>query len=157
MDKSLFDKYQKEMLEMYSKRTIKTASQNIVSTGSIIAIVTAFRELYPVENARVTIFTGNVDNMQILKEVYTDLSGRTTKIDLTTPPKALSLDSQNKENVYAVYNMKVTADGYLDNIHLNIPVFSGVTSLQKADLIPLSVAGDNAQPQIFDESENYDL
>ncbi len=157
MDRSLFDKYRKEMLEMYNRRTVKAVSQNIASNGSIIAIVTAFKELYPVENAKVTIFTGNMDNIQVLQEVYTDLSGRTTKIDLTTPPKSLSLDSQNKEKAYAVYNMMVTADGYLDNIHLNIPVFSGVTSLQRADLTPLSVAGDNREPQIFDESENYNL
>lgn len=157
MDKSLFEKYRKEMLEMYGKRSIKTVSENIVSQGSIIAIVTAFRELYPVENAKVTIFSGNMDNMQVLREVYTDSSGRSEKINLTTPPKELSLDSQNTENVYSVYNMLITADGYLDNIHLNIPVFSGVTSLQRADLTPLSVAGDNRAPQIFDESENYDL
>ncbi len=157
MDKRLFDKYQKEMLEMYSRRTVEAISPNIESVGSIIAIVTAFRELYPVAKAKVTVFTGNMDNMKVLKEVYTDSSGRTPKIDLITPPKALSLDSQNTENAYASYNMLVTAEGYLDNIHLNIPVFSGVTSLQKADLISLSVAGNNIQPQIFDESENYDL
>ena len=157
MDKSLFDKYKKEMLEMYDKRRIKTMASNITSQGSIIAIVTAFKELYPVENARVTIFTGNLDNMEVLKEVYTDSSGRTVKIDLNTPPKSLSLDSQNTQKAYAVYNMLVTADGYLDNIHLNIPVFSGITSLQRADLIPLSVAGDKREPQVFDESENYEL
>lgn len=157
MDKSLIEKYKKEMLEAYNKRSVKTVSENVVSVGSIIAIVTSFNELYPIENARVKIFTGSMDNMEVLKDVYTDSSGRTIKLDLTTPPKALSLDSQNTANVYSKYNMMVTADGYLDNIHLNIPVFSGVTSLQRVNLTPLSIAGDNKGPQVFDESENYDL
>ena len=157
MDKSLFEKYKKEMLETYQKRSIKTNSQYVTSTGSIIAIVTSFKELYPIENARVKIFTGSKDNMEVLKDVYTDASGRTAKLDLITPPKSLSLNSQSTESVYSNYNMLVTADGYLDNIHLNIPVFSGVTSLQRVNLTPLSIAGENNGPQIFDESENYDL
>lgn len=147
------------MLKMYKNRAIKAMSDEVVSdeTGSIIAIVTTIRDIYPIENAKVTIFKGDIDNKEIVEVVYTDESGRTRQINLKTPSKSLSEKPGAEGAVYSVYNMLVSADGYVDNIHLNIPVFSGVTSLQKANLISLATAGENAKPQIFDESENYDL
>ena len=76
---------------------------------------------------------------------------------LPTPAKALSLEEDNQIIPYSSYNMSVEADGYIKNIHLNIPVFSGVTSLQQSNLILEETAGQDKGPQIFDESNNYDL
>lgn len=127
------------------------------STGRLIAIVTAFREIYPVANAKVTVFTGNLEDMQVVDTAYTDRSGRTPPFILNTPPKSLSLDSENKQTPYATYNMMVSAEGYLDNIHINIPLFSGVTSLQSSNMMLLETAGEDKGPQIFDESQRFDL
>ena len=51
----------------------------------------------------------------------------------------------------------VQSDGFLDNIHLNIPVFRGVTSVQRSDLTPISVAGGRTEPIIFNEFSSYEL
>ncbi len=176
----IFEKYKNEMLEMYKKAkqsggyiaaqadtqaTPPAATPNIAptpsptpvgQTGGILGIVTSFRSLYPVENARVTIFTGDYDNMNVIDSDLTDRSGRTKFFSLSTPDKNLSMSPDLAETPYAIYNMSVEADGYLKNIHLNIPVFSGINSIQRSDLI-LAEERIDKTPQIFDESQKYNL
>ena len=108
-------------------------------------------------NAKVTIFTGNADQMNIIDTAVTDQSGKTKVFTLPTPQKNLSLDSNNATIPYSKYNMLVTADGYIDNIHLNIPVFSGVTSIQRSNMLLRETAGVNKGAQIFNEENNYNL
>ncbi len=173
MDKNLIEQYKREMLNMYrSARVMPTAAmtenaaqqdisqQNVGladSNGKLIAIVTSIREIYPVANAMVTIFTGNYNDMQIIDTAVTDESGRTRAFVLETPNKQISLESGNNATPYATYNMEVKAEGYVDNVHINIPVFSGVTSLQRSNMMLLETAGADKSPQIFDESERFDL
>ena len=174
MDKNIIERYKSEMMNMYRLGKTKSAIQNVTpvvseitpqsktpnnpqNKGELVAIVTTLRSLYPVENAKVTVFTGNTDNMQVLGVKFTDQSGKTDAFILETPERSESLNSQNKEIPYAVYNMMVEADGYLTNIHLNIPVFSGVISLQRSNMMLLETAGENKGPQIFDEGQKYEL
>ena len=172
MDQNLIEKYKNEMLKMYksANTAVKVPAIEDVPTpqtpppptestasGKLIGIVTAIRSLYPVNNAKVTIFTGDYQSMQIIDSDMTNESGRTKTFILPTPEKALSLEEDNTTLPYALYNMAVEADGYIKNIHLNIPVFSGVTSLQQTNLILEETAGEDKKPQIFDESQKYDL
>ena len=181
MNNAIFEKYKKEMLEMYEKTkknngyipaqappepnteappqnsmpTPTSPSQN-TQTGGLLGIVTSFRGLYPAENAKVTIFTGDIDNMQIIDSDFTDRSGRTKVFSLSAPDKNLSMSPDLAETPYSLYNMMVEADGFLKNIHLNIPVFSGITSIQRSDMI-LAEERIDKTPQIFDESQKYNL
>lgn len=125
-------------------------------TGGLLGIVTSFRNLYPVENAKVTVFTGDADNKTVIDSDLTDRSGRTKLFTLSAPDKSLSMSPDLSETPYASYNMEVEADGFLKNIHLNIPVFSGITSIQRSDLI-LSEDRIDKTPQVFDESQKYNL
>ena len=151
------------MLKMYNsanKPTVLptvTPPQNTESSGGLIGIVTTIRSLYPVKNAKVTIFTGDYPNMNIIDTDLTDQSGRTKVFTLPTPEKSLSLQEDNTLLPYAVYNMLIEADGYIKNIHLNIPVFSDVTSLQQSNLLLEETAGQDKGPFIFDEAQKYDL
>ena len=170
MDKNLIEKYKNEILAMY-KSVNRAIPQAVVNTtpptppprpqnttsGNLIGIVTAIRSLYPVQNAKVTIFTGEYPQMNIIDTDLTNESGRTKIFTLPTPEKALSLEEDNKTIPYATYNMLVEADGYIKNIHLNIPVFSTITSLQESNLILEETAGQDKKPQIFDESQKYEL
>jgi hypothetical protein len=110
-----------------------------------------------VPNAKVTIFTGNYNDMQIIDTAYTDQSGRTKPFILETPDKQLSLDQNNQTTPYSSYNLEVKAEGYIDNIHMNIPVFSGVTSIQRSQMILLETAGEDKSPRIYDESQRFNL
>ena len=135
-------------------KPIKTPLNN--QTGGLLGIVTSFRNLYPVENAKVTIFTGDTDNKNVIDSDLTDRSGRTKVFALPAPDKSLSMSPDLSETPYASYNMEVESDGFLKNIHLNIPVFSGITSIQRSDLI-LSEDRIDKTPQVFDESQKYNL
>lgn len=125
--------------------------------GQLIGIVTALKGIYPVKGAKVTVFTGNYEDMTVLDSSVTDSSGRTKAFLLSAPAKALSEEAGASQKPYASYNMLVDADGYVDNIHLNIPVFSGVVSLQSSDLMLTETAGENTEPRIFDEAQEFTL
>lgn len=179
MDKTLIEKYKQEMLNMQRRSQNTPAPQmptqmqpqpQIQPTppppekppladgeGRLNAAVTAIRQLYPVANAKVTVFEGDIDNMQVIDTAFTDQSGKTRDFVLPTPEKSLSLESDNLQLPYALYGMLVQADGYVDNIHLNIPVFSGVTSMQGSDMMLLETSGIDKGPRIFDELQQFTL
>jgi hypothetical protein len=174
VDREIIEKYKAEMLRMYAKtnkenvleqKAAQVVSENIQpqqkitpqTNGNLLAVVTTVRTLYPVPNAKVTVFTGNYQNMKVVDYAFTDQSGRTKVFVLPAPSSALSLDEDNKQIPYVIYNMLIEADGYIDNIHLNIPVFSGVTSIQGSNMLLKETAGANMDVQIFDEAEKYDL
>ncbi|MBR6533046.1 MAG: hypothetical protein IKT44_01280 [Clostridia bacterium] len=172
MDSNMIERYKNQMLEMYNatqKVVPAQTNENSIpqpqtpqptpdtTSGNLIGIVTAVRALYPVKNAKVTVFTGEYDNLNVIDTDLTDQSGRTKTFVLPTPEKALSLEETNTVLPYALYNMLIEADGYIKNIHLNIPVFSGVTSLQQTNLLLEETAGTDKGPQIFDEAQKYDL
>ncbi len=171
MDKSIIEKYKNEMLNIRKrampangaqqgyyeegKPDIKEDASN--ENGRIIAMVTYTDNIYPVKGAKVTVFTGSPENMEITDSDITDESGKTKTFGLAAPPRSLSQQSGTAALPYALYNIAVQADGFLDNIHLNIPVFRGITSLQRSDLTPIKVAGGRTAPIIFNEFSSYEL
>ncbi len=178
MEKSLIERYKAQMLEMYGKKPRTVNVQNTANmpdthierqesslttvddntaTGNLLGVVTSVRSLYFVPGARVTVFTGTPQNMQIIDTDTTNENGRTKAFALPTPKRGLSMDSANTETPYALYNMMVEADGYITNIHLNIPVFPSITSIQPSNLLLLETAGVDKGPRIFDEKQNYNL
>ncbi len=175
MNEELLEKYKNEMLKMYSQaqqnatqkpeisarpssepQIVKQTREPNVQFGKLLGVVTSFNSLYPVQNAKVTIFSGEYENNNVIDSDFTDQSGKTKIFTLPTPDKNLSMAPDLSETPYAVYNMSVESDGFLTNIHLNIPVFSGITSIQRSDLI-LDQDQTGNEPQIFDEGQKYNL
>ncbi len=164
IDPEIIRRYSDEMLEMQKRAAppIQGAPPENVSPdtsgeGSITVRVTTLKGLYPVENATVTVFTGDGTERNEYASMLTDQSGRTETIKLPAPNKQLSETAGASSQPYSRYNVSVTADGYLENIHLNIPVFDGVISVQTADLLSVAAAGENLNARIFDESRRYEL
>lgn len=155
MDNEIIEKYKKAMLQMYGER--ERAEVQSGETGLLSAAVTAVAGIYPVSGARVTVFTGSPENMTVLESDTTDNSGKTKQFRLTAPARELSMNAGATAAPYTLYNLLVSADGFLDNIHLNIPIFSGITSVQKSDLLPKSVAGGRTEPIIFNEYSSFEL
>lgn len=177
MNNELFEKYKNEMLKMYNsvhkneavptmaepeptpintERMPATPSPQNGQIGRLLGVVTSFNSLYPVENAKVTIFSGEYEDMNVIDTDLTDNSGKTKVFLLPTPDKNLSMAPDLSQRPYAVYNMLVESDGFLKNIHLNIPVFSSITSIQRSDLI-IDADQSDSEPQIFDEGQKYNL
>jgi len=177
MHKKTPQDYAKELIKMY--RETLAATDTIVSeagadqsaaqpqssqvefgdeSGGIQVNVTTLRQLFPVKGATVTVFRGEGGQKEILQTDITDESGKSRVFKLETPAKG---DSQQAENngilPYASYNVSVRSDGYVEQIAMNVPVFSGVVSVQGIDLVPVAAAGGNTNPQIIEGGNDYNL
>ncbi len=179
MDKNLIEKYKNEFKSRYSanKKAVPAAVVNPVpeapqqgfyidgepitpdintENGRLIFSVTSIGGLYPVINAKVTVFKGEYDTPEVIATVYTNRNGKTEAVSLPAPPQSLSMQADSPLPPYELYSTLVEADGYTANLHLNIPIFRGITSLQGSNLIPLSSAGDRG-PIVFNELSQYNL
>lgn len=177
MDRSLIEKYKNDMLKM-SKRSIATAAaaptdseqqgvydvsvtgtkpESYDESGRLTAMATSVGGIYPVPGARVTVFTGPLSQMTDIDSDITDQSGKTKTFELYAPPRGLSEQPGSAQLPYMLYNIRVEKNGFLKNIHLNIPVFRGVTSLQRSDMLPIAVAGTRSEPIIYNEYSSFEL
>ncbi len=157
MDRSLIEKYKNDMLKKYGSSAAEETTAAAPEKGRLSANVTSVANIYPVRGARVTVFTGSPDSMTVLDSAVTDESGKTRVFLLDAPPKSLSMTSGAPALPYTLYNLLISADGFLDNIHLNIPVFSGIASVQRSDMLPKAVAGGRTDPVIFNEFSSFEL
>ena len=156
MDKSLIEQYKNELLEMSKKSPLINSDEDYKENGKLIVNVTTLRQLYPVANALVTVFTGDYQNPNPIDSSVTDQNGKSKVFLLPAPERNLSLEAGATEAVYTSYGILVKADGYADEINLNIPIFRGVTSLQNVDMTLLS-AQNGKRENINDQAENYNL
>lgn len=154
-----FENYINEMRQMQKRASAekpKTEKEETDSFGKLLIIVTAVNGLYPVNSAKVEIFTGTGEKAETVTTVYTDKSGKTPPIILPTPQKSVSQKPNTQAVPYALYNMHVTADGFVGQTLLDLSVFSGVTSLQRVNLTLLSASGVNRE-EVRDEMPKYNL
>ena len=132
--------------------------------GYMIVRVTTARGAIPLEGATVTVSDYLPDEEKergnAIYTLTTNASGLTDKFALPAPPRALSMSPGNGKS-YLTYNIAVAKDGYYQQNYINAPVFEGITSIQNADMIPLSANGqsDRFDPfgNIFFETENGNL
>ena len=114
-------------------------SQN-PSFGTLIFQVTGGQGAFPVPNATVTLSKVLKDDFSLSITIRTDENGKTEPISLPAPDRKLS-QSPNNGAVYAAYDAKVTATGFLPTEIRNLPVFDGVTTIQ-----PVNLTADFGQP-----------
>lgn len=127
-------------------------------TGGLQVNVTTLGRLYPVKGALVTVSTGDGQNKMVIETSITDESGKSAVFNLKTPSASESQQSDNGGVIpYASYNVSVRNDGYVEQIAMNVPVFSGVVSVQGIDLLPIASAEKNTSPQIINEENKYNL
>lgn len=161
MDDSVIKKYSDEMLEMYKKgggrQSAAAEAYGEGPKGGMIVNVTTLCRIYPVANALVTVFTGNMNNMNIVDRDNTDESGQTRRFVLDSPQKSVSESPGNQVGSYANYNVLVQADGYADAVNMGVRVFPGVTSVQGVDMVPLSAAGNDTKPRVNEKPPQYEL
>ena len=124
--------------------------------GTLLVSVTTLRGEFPVENAQVTVFKGEYKKDNEIIRVKTDQSGRTPPIILDTENKDLSESSGNK-TPYTTYNIYTTAPKLISQFNMNVPIFSGVTSLQSVDLMPIGADGENTTPKVVQEAPDFNL
>lgn len=103
--------------------------------GTIIFRVFTGRQAVPLENAECVIYTRINGEKYELARLYTNSSGQTPVQGLAAPNKALSQHYDNEIQAFALYDAKVTKQGFSQVILEDIPVFDGVQSVQKVFMI----------------------
>lgn len=109
---------------------------DISGTGYIKAEVTTGSGAVPIENAVVLITKKENGRTYLLKMLISDESGSTETVALPAPNAAFSETPDPTEKPFANYYISVYANGFYAENDMEVPVFSGVKSIQPVALIP---------------------
>ena len=102
----------------------------------------------PLEGAAVNIRGANVEDSAVIYALATNSDGLTPTVSLSTPPRENSETPQNTQPPYAVYNVDVFKEGYSPAFFNNVPIFSGINSVQPVILLP------ELENAIYNEPQN---
>jgi hypothetical protein len=111
-----------------------SSTENI---GYLVVRVSTARGAIPLENATVSVRGTSAQSSDIIYSLETDESGLTSRLPLPAPPKSNSL-SPDQSTPYSLWSIDVFKKGYVTARYESVPVYPEITSVQNAELIPLS-------------------
>lgn len=100
--------------------------------------VYAANQAFPVVNARVTVYLKLSDGNREMFDGLTDINGIIDNIVLPAPDKALSQSPDSLSIPYSSYSANVEHPDFSNVSFVNIPVFSGIKSIQGVEMIPMT-------------------
>lgn len=125
--------------------------------GGLLVAVTTLRGTRPVPEARIEVFTGDINNRTTIHRETADESGRTKVIPLKTKSRTLSESPGPVSPPYLTYNVSVMADGFAEQINMGVPIFEGVVSIQNVDMTSLGALDGETGPIVNDVQTGYNL
>lgn len=108
--------------------------QNNIDRGKLRISVTTGQNYQPISNVRIEIANTGEPN-RTLEVLETDISGQSDTVELDAPPLEYSMEPTDNQP-YSEYNLKLSADGYEEQIITGVQIFSGETGLQAIRLNP---------------------
>lgn len=115
---------------------------------------------FGVGSARVMVFLELPSGNVAVFDGLTDIDGQSDTIILPAPPRSISQSPQNGENPklpYAVYSVYVEHPSYVRAVFSNVPVFSGVESIQPVRMLAKASGLPEPDPIEVDESSRVNL
>lgn len=100
--------------------------------------VYAANQAFPVVNARVTVYLKLSDENREMFDGLTDINGIIDNIVLPAPDKSISQSPDSSARPYAAYSATVEHPDFSNVSFVNIPVFSGIKSIQGVEMIPMT-------------------
>ncbi len=91
----------------------------------------------PVAGAEISVTALVNGRRYLVASAKTDESGATEVFRVPVPDKSYSLKPDSAVRPYALYDISVTADGFFNTRSVDVPVFSGITSVQNFSMIPV--------------------
>lgn len=127
-------------------------------TGSLIVEARAADQAFGISSARVMIFLPLPSGNITVFDGLTDISGSSASVVLPAPPKSISQQEDNGGKVpFSLYSVYVEHPGFVRAIFTNVPVFSGVQSIQPVGMISKATGAQEPEPVVVDESERNSL
>ncbi|MBQ8510053.1 MAG: carboxypeptidase regulatory-like domain-containing protein [Clostridia bacterium] len=109
------------------------------NTGWLIVNVSTARGAIPLPGAAVTVYRDSEEGGSVYTVTETDRSGKTDRMALPAPDRALS-EAPGNAKPFATYTIQVDKEGYYTVTNTGVPIFSGVTSIQPVEMLPLAAA-----------------
>lgn len=144
----------------------RSDTRPMTGQGKLVFQITTAGGAIPLEGAEVTLrqSRGPTDaGGDVLSVLYSGRDGKTEVLTLPAPARGYSLEParDGAPVPYALYNADVRMDGFYKQSYIRIPVFDGITSIQRASLIPLPEngfeGGTRPDGETFYEGESPDL
>lgn len=141
-------------------------SSSMTGQGKLIFQITTAGGAIPLAGAEITLRSlGSSDGAggDVLAVLVSGPDGRSELLTLPAPSRRFSLEPARDGSPipYALYNADVRMNGFYDQSYVRIPVFDGITSIQRASMIPLPENGfeGGVRPdgERFFEGESPDL
>ena len=107
------------------------------------------RGALPIKGAECTVTKTIAGAPYVIFTKLSDESGSTPTMPLPAPPRSLSQSPDNIIMPYALYDATVKAEGYSTVELSGIPIFDGVTSIQRVAMIPAN-SGSNEETEVSD-------
>lgn len=104
--------------------------------GTLQFVVSAARQALPIEGARCEVSKVIGGEKHVFYTLLTDRSGQTETVSLPALPSALSQTPEGNIQPYVLYDAKVAKPGFTDVIIKNLPIFEGIKSVQRVNLVP---------------------
>lgn len=126
------------------------------STGYILVNVRTGNQAVPIEGASVIVNAILNGNRMIIAAGLTDISGTTLKLETPAPNIEYSQSPDSEIRPYSLFDISVTARGFFDARSVDVPVFSGITSIQNFNMVPvpLFMESDDETLTYFNQEPN---
>ncbi len=141
-------------------REINTFLQENNESGSLRVEAFAADRAFGVGSARVMVFLELPSGNVAVFDGLTDVDGQSDTIILPAPPRSLSQSPQNGSNPklpYALYSVYVEHPSYVRAVFTNVPVFSGVESIQPVRMLAKAAGLPEPEPIAVDETSRVTL
>lgn len=115
---------------------------------------------FGIGSARVMVFVELPSGNVAVFDGLTDNDGNTVSIKLPAPPVELSQTPQTGNNPrlpYAVYSVYVEHPGFVRAVYTNVPVFSGIESIQPVRMLAKTEGVNEPEPIMVDEKNRSSL
>lgn len=141
-------------------------SGEMTGRGILVLQITTAGGAIPLEGAEITLRQSRGPTEaggDVLAVLYSGRDGKTDPVPLPAPARSYSLEParDGAPVPYALYNADVKLECFYKQSYIRIPVFDGITSIQRASLIPLPEngyeGGSRPDGETFVEGENPDL
>ncbi len=112
-----------------------------VRAGKLRVQAYASEQVFPIQNAKVTVEKEFADGKYVFAEEFTNIDGVAENITLPTKSKELSL-TPDSPIPYSLYTVRVFHPGFEAVTFRNVPIFEGIESLQPVAMLPASTNGE---------------
>ncbi len=107
------------------------------SIGFILVNVRTGNEAFAIEGAVVLISAIVNGSRLLIASGIADNSGTAPLFEVPVPDASFSQQPYSETRPYSLYDISVTAKGFFNARSVDVPVFSGITSIQDFNMIPV--------------------